>query len=603
MHRGEETQLAFAGGSTPNFGGRGRQIKLSLTLLRMLRCARNSLSTLHPHSRVRAKSIAHSVSALFHQRGLNTEPSTSSLRRRAVCFDKTKGTSRCTHRSECSSLPDHVQESPPQRIVVVRTEFHSGATAWTSSWRVPTPSVTWNVLPPVPLKKAVPPGDSTKADQFLRMSTLHIMCSGNKYCGFRRLKACLEQHFRAAEAFDAKKKFRLVEQPPWSSSDVRLPRSFPSSCAQKKIMELGCATGRHDMACKFMRMWTSHFVRRKLAWIPLAPHRWNWQERRLLNENVGHNDDVSDWELASLLLVSRSELPNLKFRQIVHQTGRSSRGKATRRSRHMAHLSARVSACTAGLKTGCLLCKSSFHHSNTVKKVSRQRAVSTQGQARRAGGHALGARYTAFSMIQGNGVHRVRRRRFEEARSERPCGVTDLSAAPWHHPPATASSYRVRGCSSAPHVGCGGRCAGRGRPVTVDHPWSCPSVLAGPIGASRVVGTCRRGGCCEPVHQLDIATPTAPVVGALSMLGRRETTGVRCFWGRWYRLPFLRLSEKSIGPRRCIHQHCPAQHPPVVRGRLIHSRCFPWTLCSFDISANRCFVHPRDTCAKVRRSS
>ena len=39
-------------------------------------------------------------------------------------------------------------------------------------------------------------------------------------------------------------------------------------------------------------------------------------------------------------------------------------------------------------------------------------------QARRVGGHALGARYTAFSMIPGNGVYRVRRRRFEEARSD-----------------------------------------------------------------------------------------------------------------------------------------------------------------------------------------
>ena len=52
-----------------------------------------------------------------------------------------------------------------------------------------------------------------------------------------------------------------------------------------------------------------------------------------------------------------------------------------------------------------------------VKSVSRQRAVSTQGQARRVGRHELGARYTAFSMIPGNGVYRVRRRRFAEARS------------------------------------------------------------------------------------------------------------------------------------------------------------------------------------------
>ena len=68
-------------------------------------------------------------------------------------------------------------------------------------------------------------------------------------------------------------------------------------------MELGRATGRHGMACKFMRMSTSPFVRRKVSWIPLAPYR-----QRLLNENVRHNnDDVSDWELTGLLLVSRSE--------------------------------------------------------------------------------------------------------------------------------------------------------------------------------------------------------------------------------------------------------------------------------------------------------
>ena len=100
---------------------------------------------------------------------------------------------------------------------------------------------------------------------------------------------------------------------------------------------------------------------------------------------------------------------------------------------------------------------------------------------------------------------------------ERPGGVTNLSAAPWHHPPAAASRSRARrrcrfpGCSAAPHVGCGvhccathctsRRCDDRGRPVSVAPPQSCPSVLAGPIGAPRAVGTCRRGGCSEPVHQ------------------------------------------------------------------------------------------------------
>ena len=71
-----------------------------------------------------------------------------------------------------------------------------------------------NMRSPVALKMAVPPGDTTLAYKFLRMSTLHIMCSGNKYSGFRRLRARLEQHFCVTEAFDAKKKFRLVEQPP-----------------------------------------------------------------------------------------------------------------------------------------------------------------------------------------------------------------------------------------------------------------------------------------------------------------------------------------------------------------------------------------------------
>ena len=43
-------------------------------------------------------------------------------------------------------------------------------------------------------------------------------------------------------------------------------------------------------------------------------------------------------------------------------------------------------------------------------------------QARRVGGHALGAKYTALSMIPGNGVYRVRRRRFPKARSDSTTG-------------------------------------------------------------------------------------------------------------------------------------------------------------------------------------
>ena len=43
-------------------------------------------------------------------------------------------------------------------------------------------------------------------------------------------------------------------------------------------------------------------------------------------------------------------------------------------------MSARVSACTAGLRTGCLPCNSSYHHSNNVRveSLSRRQAVSTQ---------------------------------------------------------------------------------------------------------------------------------------------------------------------------------------------------------------------------------
>ena len=85
----------------------------------------------------------------------------------------------------------------------------------------------------------------------------------------------------------------------------------------------------------------------------------------------------------------------------------------------IAYLSARVSACTARLKNrlpAVQVFTPPLQH--RVRQISLQRAVTSQGQARRAGGHALGAKYTAFSMNPSNGMYRVRRRRFEEARSD-----------------------------------------------------------------------------------------------------------------------------------------------------------------------------------------
>ena len=54
-----------------------------------------------------------------------------------------------------------------------------------------------------------------KCVQFLAdvNDTYHVSHSaGNRYRGNRRLKTRLEQHLRVPEAFDAEKKFRLVEQ-------------------------------------------------------------------------------------------------------------------------------------------------------------------------------------------------------------------------------------------------------------------------------------------------------------------------------------------------------------------------------------------------------
>ena len=185
------------------------------------------------------------------------------------------------------------------------------------------------------------------------------MCSGIKYRGFRRLRAWLEQHFRSSNSWD-------LAVPPDGTT------------------------------------WRAN------------PYR-----QRLLNENVRHNnDDVSEELTGLLFVVSRSGTVS-NFDKLSTRRVAAVAVKQHVVVTHIAHLSARVSACTAGLETGCLPCRSSHHHSNTmrVKSASRQGAVSQNlVQARRVGSHALGARYTAFSMIPGNG-YRVRRRRFAEARS------------------------------------------------------------------------------------------------------------------------------------------------------------------------------------------
>ena len=86
---------------------------------------------------------------------------------------------------------------------------------------------------------------------------------------------------------------------------------------------------------------------------------------------------------------------------------------------HTAHQSARVSACTAGLKTRCLPCKSSQHHSKSC--ASNQSLPSWQWPLKIR--HIawvtsrLGPNTLHFSWSQAT-VCRVRRRRYEEARSD-----------------------------------------------------------------------------------------------------------------------------------------------------------------------------------------
>ena len=124
--------------------------------------------------------------------------------------------------------------------------------------------------------------------------------------------------------------FTLVEQPreihrEWSERRRFLKKKMRSPVPLKEAVLPSNTT----LAYKFLRMSTSHFVRRKVTWIPLAPYR-----QRMLNENVRHkNDDVSDWELTGLLLVSTiSNFNKFSARQVAAVAAKQHVVVATKRT-------------------------------------------------------------------------------------------------------------------------------------------------------------------------------------------------------------------------------------------------------------------------------
>jgi len=107
----------------------------------------------------------------------------------------------------------------------------------------------------------------------------------------------------------------------------------------------------------------------------------------------------------------------------------------------IAHKSARVSACTAGLVPGCLPCRSSYHHSNTVrvKSVSHQRAVSTP--------LPISSSPNRRALSQANAEHNMRQLSLPN--------INDMSDAESHLPPMHLESM-VPPCWSSCNIlsGC-----------------------------------------------------------------------------------------------------------------------------------------------------
>ena len=98
----------------------------------------------------------------------------------------------------------------------------------------------------------------------------------------------------------------------------------------------------------------------------------------------------------------------------LRKAGRDKRIKTRKRA---AYICARSASC-------CLPCKTCIQwHPRKGRRMPSSRPYRhlvhrPRNQERPVSGHALGARYTSFSMIPSNGVYRVRRRRFAEAQSD-----------------------------------------------------------------------------------------------------------------------------------------------------------------------------------------
>ena len=241
-----ETQLTVAGSSHQILGGRGRRIKHHWRFWGCLGAIENRWVP----------------STTFDK-----QPSTSSLRRRAVCVSiGQKGSSRCTHRSGCSSLPDHVQGSPP----------HNASWSTSSMWVQSILSTftlveqphelhrEWGQRSPF-LKHALASPFEKKP---CRLETRHWRTNS---WGFQRCMSCAQET-------------NIVDSAGWKLG-------WDNTSAWRKRF-----TPRRTS-----HLWSNHLDlhrKKKKRLTRSFPYRRNLQERRLLNENVRHkNDDVSDWEL------------------------------------------------------------------------------------------------------------------------------------------------------------------------------------------------------------------------------------------------------------------------------------------------------------------
>ena len=173
-------------------------------------------------------------------------------------------------------------------------------------------------------------------------------------------------------------------------------------------------------------------------------YQCTWLEKHFrATETFGAiNDDVFVWEVEGHESPSHclSSVPTCTgtkpsgspctWRTSKRRTGGFSLRQAERERRHTYAQEARLVACHAGHVSGGTQERAGVMPSPRPYCHLVHRP---HNQARRVGGHALGARHTAFSMISGKGVYRVRRRRFAEARPDSTIGgsiIRMVSIAP-----------------------------------------------------------------------------------------------------------------------------------------------------------------------------